>query len=147
MFQANNRELNEQIIQTIVQKYIENEDKNFSLFNYANDLRAEVEKKEEELFKLKEELTQAKKKKDQTESGLKLEQQLLDDQLKLIQVESKKLSADCDEMSNQMVGVFGNIEKLNQVAGLEQQNINGENVLLVLSEIEGVIDGRVNKLL
>jgi hypothetical protein len=48
----------------IVQKYIENEDKNFSLFNYANDLRAEVEKKEEELYRLKEELTQAKKKKE-----------------------------------------------------------------------------------
>lgn len=50
-------------------------------------------------------------------------------------------------MSNQMVGVFGNIEKLNSVAGLETQNINSENVLMVLSEVEGVIDQKVNKLL
>ena len=73
MYEEHGKELSEEIINLIIQKYIENEDKNFSLFNYANDLRAEVEKKEEELYKLKEELTQAKKKKEQTESGLKLE--------------------------------------------------------------------------
>lgn len=43
-------------------------------------------------------------------------------------------------MSNQMVGVFGNIEKLAGVAGLETQNINSENVLAALADVEGVID-------
>lgn len=74
MYEDNSKQLNEDIINCIVQKYIEHEDKNFSYFNYANDLRAEVEKKEEELYKLRDQLTQAKKKKEQTESGLKLEQ-------------------------------------------------------------------------
>lgn len=77
MWHSNKDQLNEDIINLIVQKYIENEDKNFSLFNYANDLRAEVEKKEEELYKLKDELTIAKKKKEAMESGLKIEQELL----------------------------------------------------------------------
>lgn len=43
------------------------------MFNYCNDLRSEVERKEEELYKLKNEVTQAKNKKDMTEKGLRQE--------------------------------------------------------------------------
>ena len=46
-----------------------------------------------------------------------------------------------------MVGVFMSIEKLYTTVGLEKRNVNKENVLMTLSEIEGVVDMKVNKLL
>ncbi|CAL6029528.1 Outer_dynein arm-docking complex subunit 2 [Hexamita inflata] len=147
LFNENNNELNEEIINQIVQKYTENEDQNFSLFNYANDLRAEVEKKEEELYKLREELNQAKKKKEQTESGLKNEQEILKMNMVQIEKEAEKYQRECDEMEKNMVGVFTQIEKLYQASGLDKVNVNKENVLMVLSEVEGVVDQKVNKLL
>lgn len=84
------RQLTPEIVELIVQKYVENEDRNFSLFNFASDLRSEVEKRQEELHKLKDELMQVKKKKDQTESGLRLEQKLLIDQMTQVQNETTR---------------------------------------------------------
>lgn len=157
LWHQNKDQLNEEIINLIVQKYIENEDKNFSLFNYANDLRAEVEKKEEELYKLKDELTLAKKKKEAMESGLKIEQELLKNQMNQIEQESKKFERDCEEMIKNMVGVFTQIEKLQDVTGLKPKEekaetfrstgVNPENVLVVLGDIENVIDQKVGRLL
>jgi len=50
-------------------------------------------------------------------------------------------------MEKNMVGVFMSIEKLNTTVGLGKKNVNKENVLITLSEIESVVDMRVNKLL
>ena len=65
------------MVKKVVNKFIQCEEKNFSLFQYANDLRSEVEKKQEEIYKLTEELKQAKKKKQQAETDFENEQKKL----------------------------------------------------------------------
>lgn len=44
-YDPNTGVITKEMVDAIVNKFIENEDKNFSTFNYVNDLRAEVEQK------------------------------------------------------------------------------------------------------
>ena len=62
-------------------------------------------------------------------------------------MESKKFEKECDDMIMNMVGVFTQIEKLEDVAGVEKTGVNPENVLMVLGDIENVIDQKVGRLL
>lgn len=50
-------------------------------------------------------------------------------------------------MIKNMVGVFTQIEKLEEVAGAPKENVNPENVLKILGTIEDQIDCKIGDLL
>jgi len=152
--------LTEEVVHKIVAKYLANEEGNFSLFNYTNELRTEVEQREAELFKLRDELAKAKRRKDEADASLKDELLDLEQQLATVRTTGEAFESQYKELSTAMGDVYRAVEVLFRESGCQpiggvsrvDENVTegfvtAENVTIHLAAIESSVDAALAKLL
>ncbi|TNJ30381.1 Outer dynein arm-docking complex subunit 2 [Giardia muris] len=152
--------LTEGIVNHIVDCFIAGEEHNFSLFTLTNELRAELEAKEEDLFKLKNDLIAAKLRKQEADANMKSEVQSLENQLAAIKATGEGFEQQFDKLTTSMNNVYELIEHLFKESGCETISgisaisediqegfVTSENVVMHLSAIESAIDALMGKLL
>lgn len=152
--------LTEEVVHKIVAKYMANEEGNFSLFSYTNELRTEVEQREAELFKLREELAKAKRRKAEADASLKDELLDLEQQLATVRTTGETFEAQYKELSSAMGDVYRAVEVLFRESGCQpiggvssvdqsvtQGFVTAENVTIHLAAIESAVDASLAKLL
>lgn len=152
--------ITEGLVRQIADVFIASEEQNFSLFNFSNDLRAELEGKEEDLFRIRSDLQASKKRKGDQDASLKSEVSALEVQLATIRQTGESLGARCQTLSSSMAAVYELVELMYKEAGCERLSgvstmndavesnfVTSENVILHLSAVESAVDSMVAKLI
>lgn len=152
--------LTEGIVNHIIDSFIVGEEHNFSLFTLTNELRAELETKEEELYKLKSDLVSAKRRKQEADLNMKSEIQALEAQLAAIKATGEGFEQQFDRLNASMNTIYELIEYIFRESGcenirgvsaisdnIENNFVTSENVIIHLSAVESAVDGLLGKLL
>ena len=140
-------------IDQLVKLFIENEDQNFKMFNYLNELNVEIEKGEEAISELKQE---SEKFRGQDKGAASQRKRLIKDlqdraaeyETKTAQYEDslKQLTSTTSQLSTiieTLCGKLGTNPRLLQDMGAEGGGCNESNIMVYL----GVVEQRANELL
>ena len=139
-------------IDTLVQQFIENEDQNFKMFNYLNELNMEIERGEEQLNELKQE-TEKFKGADKGAASQRrrlirdLHERTVDAEGKTAQYEDafKTLSSSISQIAKSIEGLSGKLRCQTQLLSEmgADAGCNESNIMIYL----GIVEQRANELL
>lgn len=138
---------------TLVESFIENEDRNFALYNYVNNMNTEIENLKDDIRRLKDEIELIKK--EGVDSDVhrkeilnKLEQKMVEvtDELTLVNKEYKASRRQLELLKPKVESVFNSIEcdrsSIAELLGIGV-SIDDNNIMQYL----GIIEQKCNELL